>query len=143
MSVNTTSKILPYTDANTGQYGVILPHSTQVLYKADLDVKIQKARDQIVNLSKSQSNKTTHGGKRHRAKQQTNQEQMKSADQRLQTLLSAKKILKNHTNKIERKPTLLEILHESSVHMEKLKGYEILERSPYAAIFSQSLNNQL
>lgn len=141
MTVNTTSKPLLFTDSTTGRRGVILPNSSHVLFESDIDSKIQKAKSQICHLSNAQGNKGTHGGKKYRARQLANRDQAEASSQRLASLLSAKKILTNQNVVKESNPiSLRDILMENSIPISNLEGYNILERSPYAAIFAQSCN---
>lgn len=95
MSINSTSKILSYTDSNTGMHGVILPQSSGVLFESDIDAKIQKANNRIKSLSNAQSHRRTHGGKRFRARQISLQDQIKSTSKMLLLLETAKESIVN------------------------------------------------
>lgn len=133
MSFNTSSKVSTYKDEVTGKNGVILPHSSQILYEHDLDSKIQKAKSQINLHASNQSSKRNHRGKRHRAKQLANKDLVDASSQRLADLMSAKKILANQNRTREPKSPI-----DTFLPMPNFEGYFILERSPYAALFAQS-----
>jgi hypothetical protein len=62
-----------------------------VLFKNDIDKKIEKTKSHLSYLSNSQSHRITHGGKRFRARQISLQEQVQSYSERLSLLTSAKK----------------------------------------------------
>lgn len=113
MSFNSSSKILPYTLAETGLHGVILPQSSKVLFESDIDSKIQKTKSHIDHLSNAQAHRNTHGGKRFRAKQISLRDQIDSSTKRLALLTSAKKVIVK-LDKGE-KPTLVQNLTKNSV----------------------------
>ena len=93
MSINSTSKVLSYTDADTGLHGVILPQSSRVFFESEIDIKIQKANNRIKYLSSAQAYRRTHGGKRFRAKQISLRNQMNSTSDELSMLSTAKAII--------------------------------------------------
>lgn len=127
-------KIKSCTDPKTGAYGVILPDSTTVLSESEVNNKIQKVKKRLSHLEQIGSKKHTRGGKKHRAKVLTNQNEIKSSLERLALLIEAKKTF---TNPPKPNPTLRQILLKNAVPISDLEGYYILERSPYAAIFEQ------
>ncbi len=133
-------KIKSCTDPKTGTYGVILPDSTTVLSESEVNNKIQKIKTRLSHLNQIGSKKQNRGGKKHRAKLLSNQNEIKSSLERLALLTEAKKIFAMPPKP---KPTLRQILLENAVPISDLEGYYILEKSPYAAIFEQGKNLNL
>lgn len=138
MSVNATTRILPYTDSSIGLNGVILPHSSRVLFESDIDSKIQKAKNQIQHLSNAQANRTTHGGKRFRVRQIALKNQTDSAVERLALLQDAKKHFPKQKKEVS---PLVKEEEKDPLSMFDEFTIGIFERSPYAALFNQSRNS--
>lgn len=89
---NNTAKISRFVDPVTLRGGVILPHSSRVLFESDIDTKIKETKSQIDYLSNAQSHRNTHGGKRFRARQISLRDQLDSCSKRLLLLTSAKEV---------------------------------------------------
>ncbi len=115
---NNTSKIVPYTTPDTYGNGVVLPHSSKVLFEHDIDKKIEKTKGHISHLSNSQSHRNTHGGKRFRARQISLKDQVQYFSKELTLLTSAKEIIVK-LNK-QSKPPLTETLAKNSVAISNI-----------------------
>lgn len=118
MSFNSSSKILPFTVAETGLHGVVLPQSSKVLFEFDIDSKIKKTKSHIDHLSNSQAHRNTHGGKRFRAKQNLLKGQIDLSTQRLALLVSAKNVIVKLDK--EEKPKLVKNLPKNSAVITNL-----------------------
>jgi hypothetical protein len=88
---NNTAKVLPFSRGL--MVGVILPHSEKILSEKEIDAKIQTAKGEIDYLTNSLASRTTHGGARYRARQISIKSQIGLANERLELLTSAKKVI--------------------------------------------------
>jgi hypothetical protein len=98
MSINNSSRISLHSHAETGMYGVMLPHSSRVLFDLEIDSKIKKTQKQIEHLSNAQSHRNTQGGKRFRARKISLHNQVELFCKRLTVLTLAKEIVINLNN---------------------------------------------
>lgn len=126
---NNSLEILPYTAVNTGKNGVILPHSSEVLFEYDIDSIIQKIKSQTDHFSNAQSQGNTHGGKSFHTRQISLQDQVDSS-KRLTLLLAAKEIIVTLNKKS--KPTRTQNATRISIAIiEKLnETYELNQPLP-------------
>ncbi|MBA3815445.1 MAG: hypothetical protein H0X29_02805, partial [Parachlamydiaceae bacterium] len=93
IAFNNTSKVLPFADQITGRNGVVLPHSSHVLLKSDINDKIERTKKDIEYFSNAQSQKKS-GGKRFRTRQNSLQSQVKAKTKRLALLTLAAPLTK-------------------------------------------------
>jgi hypothetical protein len=132
---NNTSKVLPYTAADTGMHGVILPRSSKVFFESDIDSKIQKTKSHIDHLSNAQAHRNTHGGKRFRAKQISWRDQVDSYTKKLALLTSAKEVIVKLDK--EEKPTLVQDLTKNSAGITSLVNKTMGINPPAAKSYTE------
>ena len=106
MKLNNSPRIMPC-DA-----GVILPHTSRVLTKSDLEKKIENVKNQISHLNQQLPKRITHGGANFREKRITILSQLAAANERLEMYEKAKKMI---PEKSTQEPTTKETSSYSSM----------------------------
>lgn len=123
-SFNNTSKVLPQTNPQTLEQGVVLPHSSKIISENDIDSRINKTKNHINHLSESQAHRKTHGGKRFRARQISIRNQIEIASKQLTLLNEAKVIIvklnnESHQRKLNLLSTAARITGAKSVREDE------------------------